>query len=99
MLTYYFHVSKESRLKYDFEDTLFSLVGDLIISDAKTARKLTEKINKKRREDGRHNELIAVGQLNALGLMHEIFHLLIRKYEETDNPGVFGRNLEFLDGT
>lgn len=99
MLTYYFHVSKESRQKYEFEATLFSLVGDLIISDAKTARKLTEKINKKRREEGRHTELITVGQLNALGLMHEIFHLLIRKYEETDNPGVFGRNLEFLDGT
>lgn len=99
MLTYYFHVSKESRIKYEFEDTLFSLTGDLIISNAHTARQLTEKINKKRRDDGRQNELISVGQLNALGLIHELFHLLLRKYEETENPGVFGRNLEFLDGT
>lgn len=73
-------------------------MGDLIISDSKTARLLTEKINRKRREEGRDNELVSVGQLNALGLMHEIFHLLIRKYEENENPGVFGRSLEFLDG-
>ncbi len=99
MIAYYFHVSKESRIKYNFDATLFSLVGDLIISDSKTARLLTEKINKVRRDEGRHTELVTVGQLNALGLMHEIFHLLLRKYEETENPGVFGRNLEFLNGT
>lgn len=99
MITYFFHVSKESRIKYEFEESLFSITGDLIISDPKTARILTERINKKRRDEKRYNELITVGQLNALGLMHEIFHLLIRKYEETDNPGVFGRNLEFLDGS
>lgn len=98
MLINYFHVSKSSRIKYEFEETLFSLIGDLIISDPKTARLLTERINKKRRDENRHTELITVGQLNALGLMHELFHLLIRKYEETDNSGVFGRNLEFLNG-
>ncbi|HSL90795.1 MAG TPA: hypothetical protein VK870_15940, partial [Ignavibacteriaceae bacterium] len=99
MITYYFHVSRQSRVKYEFEESLFFVTGDLIISDSKTARTLTEKINKKRRDENRYDELVTVGQLNALGLMHEIFHLLIRKYEETDNPGVFGRNLEFLDGT
>ena len=99
MITYYFHVSKASRIKYEFEESLFSVTGDLIISDAKTARILTERINKKRRDEGKIDLLITVGQLNALGLMHEIFHLLIRRYEETDNPGVFGRNLEFLDGS
>ncbi|MFO7526529.1 MAG: alpha-amylase family glycosyl hydrolase [Ignavibacteriaceae bacterium] len=99
MITYYFHVSKESRIKYEFEESLFSVTGDLIIKDAKTARILTERINKKRRDEGKNDQLITVGQLNALGLMHEIFHLLIRRYEETENPGVFGRNLEFLDGS
>lgn len=99
MITYYFHVSKASRIKYEFEESLFSVTGDLIISDVKTARILTERINKKRRDEGKIDLLITVGQLNALGLMHEIFHQLIRRYEETDNPGVFGRNLEFLDGS
>jgi glycosidase len=99
MITYYFHVSRKSRIKYEFDASLFSLAGDLVISDPKSARLLTERINKKRRDEGRHNELVTVGQLNALGLLHEIFHLLIKKYEENDNPGVFNRNLEFLDET
>ncbi len=99
MTTYYFHVSKDSRIKYKFEESLFSVTGDLIIANAKTARLLSERINKIRRDEGKQDQLITPGQLNALGLMHEIFHLLIRKYEETDNPGVFERNLEFLDGS
>ncbi len=88
MITYYFHVSARSRKKYQFENHLFSLQGDLIVADFKTARLLSDKINKVRKEEGRHYELVTAGQINALGLLHEIFHLLIRRYEENENPGV-----------
>lgn len=96
MLTYYFHVSANSRKKYQFEDNLFSLQGDLIVADFNTARLLSEKINKVRKEEGRYSELVTPGLLNALGLLHEIFHLLIRKYEENENPGVIRRSIDFL---
>lgn len=96
MITYYFHVSKDSRKKYQFDENLFSLQGDLIIKDFNTARLLSDKINRIRLEEGKTNELVTAGQLNALGLLHEIFHLMIRKYEENENPGVFQRSIEFL---
>ncbi len=96
MIIYFFHVSAESRKKYQFEDNLFSLQGDLIVADLKTARVLSEKINKVRKEEGRHSELITAGQINALGLLHEIFHLLIRRYEENENPGVIQRSIDYL---
>lgn len=96
MITYYFHVSKQSRIKYQFEENLFSLQGDLIINNFNTARILSDKINKVRLNEGKSNELITAGQLNALGLLHEIFHLMLRKYEENENPGVFQRTIEFL---
>ncbi|MGA7159475.1 MAG: alpha-amylase family glycosyl hydrolase [Bacteroidota bacterium] len=34
---------------------------------------------------------VKAGQLNALGLIDEIYHYILRLYEETANPGVFER--------
>ena len=96
MTTYDFHVSKNSRIKYKFEDSLFSLTGNLIISNFPLAREVSEKINAVRRSEGDIDYLVTPGNINALGLLHELFHLVIRKYEEEQNPGVFSKALNFL---
>lgn len=99
MITYYFHVSKESRIKYSFEENLFALQGNLIISDFSAARLISEKINTVRREEGKFEMQVAAGQINALGLLHEILHLLIRKYEENNNANVFKSSIDYLKNT
>jgi len=96
MITYYFHVTKDSRIKYKIEENLFSLKGNLVISDFRTARLLSEKINAIRRDEGKFELQVTAGQINALGLLHEIFHLLIRKYEEGNNKGVFKNGIDYL---
>lgn len=96
MITYYFHVSKESRIKYTLEENLFALKGNIIIQDFPTARLVSEKINSVRREEGRFELQVTPGQINALGLLHEIFHLLIRRYEENTNVGVFKNSIDYL---
>lgn len=96
MITFDFHVSKNSRIKYNFEDSLYSLTGNLIISNFPLAREVSEKINAVRRSEGEVNYLVTPGHINALGLLHELFHLVIRKYEEDENPGVFSKALNFL---
>lgn len=96
MITYYFHVSKESRIKYSLEENLFALQGNLIISDFSTARLISEKINTVRRNEGRFELQVTAGQINALGLLHEILHLLIRKYEENNNENVFKNSIDYL---
>ena len=96
MITYYFHVTKDSRIKYKIEENLFSLKGNLVISDFRTARLLSEKINSVRRDEGKFELQVTAGQINALGLLHEIFHLLIRKYEEDNNKGVFKNGIDYL---
>ena len=89
MITYYFHVTKDSRIKYKFEENLFALQGNLLISDFTTARILSDKINVVRRAEGKFELQVTAGQINALGLLHEIFHLLIRKYEENKFKGIW----------
>lgn len=88
------HINISSRKKYQIEDSLFSTIGNLIIADFNQARIVSEKINSVRRNEGRFSEQVTPGQINALGLIHEIYHLIIRQYEENDNPGIFERTLE-----
>lgn len=96
MITYYFHVTKDSRIKYKIEDNLFSLKGNLVISDFRTARLLSDKINVVRRAEGKFDQQVTAGQVNALGLLHEIFHLLIRNYEDKNKKGVFRDSIDYL---
>ncbi|MEJ2618463.1 MAG: hypothetical protein P8Z35_26140, partial [Ignavibacteriaceae bacterium] len=95
-IPYNFHVSKSARKKYDFDKSLFSINGDLIIADFRQARILTEKINAKRKSEEDSAGFVTSGHLNALGLLHEIFHYLIRVYEDVENPGVLDRGIKYL---
>ncbi len=95
-IKYDFHVSNKSRSKYQIEGSLFSITGDLIIANFHQARIIASKINEARKREDQHNHLTSAGQLNALGLIHEIFHFLIRIYEENENPGVFSRGINYL---
>ncbi|NWG28226.1 MAG: alpha-amylase, partial [Ignavibacteriaceae bacterium] len=96
MIKFDFHVSRAAREKYKIEQSLFSVTGKVILADYQQARILSERINSKRKEEGNADQFVTAGQINALGLLHEIFHLLIRKYEETDNPGVFAKAISHL---
>lgn len=98
-IEYYFHVSKESRIKYHFEENLFSLNGDLIISNFALARILSQRINRKREEENIYDKYVTPGQINALGLLHEIYHYIINYYEANENPDVFERALSHLNRT
>ncbi|HSD62141.1 MAG TPA: alpha-amylase family glycosyl hydrolase [Ignavibacteriaceae bacterium] len=94
-ITFEFHISAASRKKYKLDENLFTITGDLIVPDFATARKLANQINNIRKKEG--SDLTTPGQMNALGLIHEIFHYLIGIYEEKINPGVFKRSLERLN--
>ena len=96
MIKFDFHISRAAREKYKIEQSLFSVTGKVILADYQQARILSEKINSVRRDEGIPDQFVTAGQINALGLLHEIFHLLIRKYEESDNPGVFSKAVNHL---
>ncbi|MCX6174230.1 MAG: alpha-amylase family glycosyl hydrolase [Ignavibacteriales bacterium] len=91
---YEFHISKEARSKYNFEDGLFEINGNVILADFYAVRIFVQKINSKREI----KEHVAAGQVNAAGLMDEIYHYLFRLYELQINPGVFKKALDYLNG-
>ncbi len=92
----YFHIAKEVRLKYGFEEELFSQTGILIVANFAAARRLAARINRVRTEESGTDKLVTPGQINALGLLHELIHLVFRNYEQVQNPGVFSRSVQYL---
>ena len=87
-----FHISRRARDRYQFDETLFSTdprFGGIIFSDFGAARRFAETIYA---VSGR---LIPASEIYAIGLIDEIMHLLIRRYE-SQNPGAMARALGTL---
>jgi glycosidase len=96
MVKYDFHITGNSRKKYRIDESLFSIEGKVIITTPYQARLLSDNINTIRISEGKSNQQVTPGQVNGLGLLHEIFHFMISYYEQNINPGVFTRSMNFL---
>ncbi len=96
MTNHDFHISKSTRIKYKFDDSFYSLNGNLIIANSQAARYISDKINDVRKNEGAYDQFITAGEVNALGVLHEIYHYLINHYVQKENPGVIKRSIDFL---
>jgi len=75
-----FHVARQCRARYGFDDTFFSLSGNVIFANFRAARLFAQRINEAR-DAALHPELsVSAGELNAMGLVDEISHLVIAAY-------------------
>ena len=81
-----FHVSRKAREKYQFDEQLFALNGNVVLADFAAARHFAESMTKVR------GQVVPSSDINAMGLIDEILHILVRQYE-MQNPGVMGRAL------
>jgi hypothetical protein len=84
-----FHVSRKARQKYQFDETLFALNGNVILADFPAARRFAERITVVR------GQVVPASDINAMGLIDEILHILIRQYEH-QNPSAMRRALEYV---
>jgi glycosidase len=82
-----FHVSRKAREKYQFDESLFALNGNVILADFSAARRFAASMTKVR------GRFVPASAINAMGLIDEILHILIHLYE-MQNPGVMERALE-----
>jgi glycosidase len=76
-----FHVSRKARDKYKFDEQLFASNGNVIFADFSAARRFAERMSLL------NNRVIPASDINALGLIDEILHILVRQYE-LQNPRV-----------
>jgi len=91
-----FHISQQARKRYKFEDSLFSFNGNVIFANFHAARKFAQLINDQH-DLSAHPELaIKAGQINALGLIDEIFHHIVSLYRSQHLPSLYHDLTAFL---
>jgi len=90
-----FHIARRVRERYRFDDSLFSTRGNVIFADFHAARVFAQRMNEQR-DTARYPELtVAPGQINAMGLIDEILHIVVARYRE-QHPDVVDRALTTL---
>jgi glycosidase len=92
-----FHISREARLHYEFDETLFSLTGNVIFANFHAARLFAQRMNEKRDVINHPERSVQAGELNAMGLVDEILHLLIVQYRQQRKSTVMEEALAYLE--
>ncbi|MBO7121893.1 MAG: alpha-amylase [Treponema sp.] len=92
-----FHVSKDIRDKCNFDSSLYTSSGNVIITDLKKVRIFAEKLNQYYDKIGLSEKRISAGQLNAMGLIDEILHYVSMLYRRDILKASFEGALTALD--
>ncbi len=92
-----FHVSRQARDRYQFDQYLFAFNGNVIFANFHAARIFAQKINQKRNLAAYPESAVKAGQINALGLVDEILHALIATYRKQKNPLIMDQASAYLE--
>lgn len=83
-----FHVTKASRDKYQFDEVLFSKNGNVVFANFHSSREFAHRINQKRSNPDDPDTYASPADINALGLIDEIFHQIMDEYYETHGRSI-----------
>lgn len=88
-----FHISRQARNKYAFDQTIFQLKGNVLLGSYSAAQAFAQKMNAARPPE----EAVLPGQLFAMGLIDEILHMVAALYRQQVRSTVFAEALEWLE--
>ena len=91
-----FHVSRRTRDKYQFSESIFTLSGNVIFTNFLAARTFAQKINQKRDLLNYPEQAVRAGQLIAMGLIDEILHYIVGLYMEQTKLAIMEEAMVFL---
>jgi glycosidase len=92
-----FHVSKQARIEFGFDDYFFGTNGRVIFTNFQAARQFANQINARRNATQKSEFFVKPGELNALALIEELLHVLIHNYRNQNNIRVMEDALEWLE--
>ena len=92
-----FHIQKKVREEFHLEGSLFSLTGNVILSDIRQVRAFTQRLNMGIDPVKNPDRYIRSAQLNAMGLIDEILHYVVALYREQVQPDVFDTAMKRLE--
>jgi glycosidase len=94
--TFEFHISRQARDTYQFDENLFSLGGNVVFANFHAARVFAQRMNARRDLIHYPERAVQAGQVTAMGLIDEILHYVVGLYRQQINPQVMGEALFWL---
>jgi len=91
-----FHVARQARDYYRFDDTLFAYNGNVLFANFHAARVFAQKMNDRRDLLRFPEKAVRAGQINAMGLIDEILHMVVEQYRRERNPAVMQQALAWI---
>jgi len=92
-----FHISRKARDRYQFDQTLFAIQGNVILTNFRAALAFAQKMNAPRDLARFPEQTVKAGQINAMGLIDEILHFVVARYRDQKNPDIMAQALSWLD--
>lgn len=92
-----FHISKRIREKCNFDEALFASSGNVVFANMKNVRTFQMKFNALYDNPLDENKKVSAGQLNAMGLIDEIFHYVALLYRKNKQADILQQMLKELD--
>ncbi len=96
---YEFHISLFARNKYDFDRSIYRFNGNAVLVDFHAARIFAHKMNQQRDLINFPELAVKAGEINAMGLIDEILHVLVENYRRQVNPRIISEALDSLQAT
>jgi glycosidase len=96
--TYEFHISRQARDRYQFDELIYGTSGNVIFANFHAARVFAQKMNQRRDLLNFPETAVKAGQINAMGLIDEILHMVIELYRQQINPQVMQEALDWIGG-
>jgi glycosidase len=93
--TFEFHVAREARDRYEFDQAIFQTSGNVVFANFYAARQFAQQINANRPAE----QAVSAAAISAMGLIDEINHLVFRQYRERTNPRMLADALAHLEAT
>ena len=91
-----FHISRLAREKFGFDQNLYATNGNVIFADFLAARKFTHQINQQRDLATYPERAVRASDINAMGLIDEILHVVAALYRKQVDKNVLSEALDDL---
>jgi len=85
-----FHISRNARDKYRFEESLFKMSGNVIFPNFPAIQRFAQQLK---------DVNARAGQINAMGLLDEILHHVMALFREQKNPQLMEEAMDQLEET
>jgi glycosidase len=77
-----FHISRQARDRYEFDQSLFQFTGNAVLSNLQAARAFAQRMNDRRDIAQYPDRFVAAGDVNAMGLIDELSHMVVKLYDD-----------------